>query len=194
MGDNERLEFLGDAVLGLAVADYLYRTFPEKQEGELARIKSFVVSEDTLYEIARRIKVDNFILISKGEEYAGGRTKKALLADAMEAIIGAYFLDAGFEAARDFVLRLVVPEIEKVVENRHKKDYKTLLQEYVQKNFKTYPRYRVVEKLGPEHNRTFRIEVQIRDKKYGPGEGKNKKEAEQSAASIAYRAIVGDED
>ncbi|MEM5947759.1 ribonuclease III [Spirochaetia bacterium 38H-sp] len=191
VGDNERLEFLGDSVLGLAVADYLYNTFPDKAEGELARIKSFVVSEDTLYDVALKIKVDNFILISKGEEFSGGRSKKALLADATEAIIGAYYLDAGFEAAKDFVLRLIVPEIDKVVENRHKKDYKTLLQEYVQKNFKTYPKYRLVQKKGPDHNRTFVIEVMILDKSYGPGKGKNKKEAEQDAAAIAYKALAG---
>lgn len=189
--NNEKLEFLGDSVLGLAVAEYLFRRFPDKAEGDLAKIKSFVVSEDSLAIIARNLKVDNFILIGKGEEYSGGRSKKALLADATEAIIGAYFLDSGFKPARKFVLEHLVPEINKVVENRHRKDYKTLLQEHVQKKFKNYPRYSLLKKTGPDHNKTFWIEVRINNRVYGPGKGKNKKEAEQAAAEIAYREIGG---
>lgn len=189
--NNEKLEFLGDSVLGLAVAEYLFRRFPDKAEGDLAKIKSFVVSEDSLVGIARNLKVDNFILIGKGEEYSGGRSKKALLADATEAIIGAYFLDSGFKSARKFILEYLVPEIDKVVENRHRKDYKTLLQEYVQKRFKNYPRYSLQKKTGPDHNKTFWIEVRINNRTYGPGKGKNKKEAEQSAAEIAFKQIGG---
>lgn len=185
--NNEKLEFLGDSVLGLVVSDYLYRTLTDRAEGDLARIKSFVVSEDSLAGIARSTKVDNFILIGKGEEYSGGRSKKAILADCMEAILGAYYLDSGFKASRDFILRYLIPEINKVLENRHKKDYKTLLQEYVQKRYKSYPRYSMVKKTGPDHDRTFWIEVEIEGAKYGPGQGKNKKEAEQNAAGVAYR-------
>ncbi len=188
--NNEKLEFLGDSVLGLVVAEYLFRTLPDRAEGEMARIKSFVVSEDSLVLIAKSLKVDNFILIGKGEEYSGGRSKKAILADCMEAIIGAYFLDSGFPPSRRFILRLLVPEIDKVLEDRHKKDYKTLLQELVQKKHKSYPRYNLVEKTGPDHDRTFWIEVKINGRSYGPGKGKNKKEAEQSAASIAYKAFT----
>jgi ribonuclease-3 len=188
--NNEKLEFLGDSVLGLVVSDYLFQILPDKAEGDMARIKSFVVSEDSLEIIAKAIKVDNFILIGKGEEYSGGRTKKALLADAMEAIIGAYYLDSGYRAARDFILKYIVPEINKVLENRHKKDYKTLLQEYVQKNFKTYPKYQLIKKTGPDHSKTFWMEVKIKSKSYGPGEGKNKKEAEQNAAAAAYNELL----
>ena len=184
--NNEKLEFLGDSVLGLVVSDYLYRSLTDKNEGDLARIKSFVVSEESLAEIARGTKVDNFILIGKGEEYSGGRSKKAILADCMEAIIGAYYLDSGFKASRSFILKYLIPEINKVLENRHKKDYKTLLQEYVQKRFKSYPRYLLVKKTGPDHDRTFWIDVEIEGNKYGPGKGKNKKEAEQNAAGVAY--------
>lgn len=191
IGNNEKLEFLGDSVLGLVVSEYLYRTLTDKAEGDLARIKSFVVSEDSLAEIAKSIKVDNFILIGKGEEYSGGRSKKAILADCMEAVIGAYYLDSGFKASRSFVLKYLVPEINKVLENRHKKDYKTLLQEYVQKRYKSYPRYSLVKKTGPDHDRTFWIEVTIQGKSYGPGKGKNKKEAEQHAAGIAYNDLNG---
>ncbi len=190
--NNEKLEFLGDSVLGLVVSDYLFTRLAGKAEGEMARIKSFVVSEDSLARIAKEIRVDNFILIGKGEEYSGGRTKKAILADAMEAVIGAHYLDAGIKESRKFILKYLVPEIESVLENRHKKDYKTLLQEYVQKNFKTYPRYKLTKKTGPDHDRTFWIEVTVNGKKYGPGSGKNKKEAEQDAAGHAHRELAGE--
>lgn len=193
VNNNEKLEFLGDSVLGLVVSEYLYCTLTDRAEGDLARIKSFVVSEDSLAEIAKSIKVDNFILIGKGEEYSGGRSKKAILADCMEAIIGAYYLDSGFKASRSFILKYLVPEINKVLENRHKKDYKTLLQEYVQKRFKSYPRYILVKKTGPDHDRTFWIEVSIEGKNYGPGKGKNKKEAEQHAAGVAYRSLTNED-
>ncbi len=187
--NNERLEFLGDSVLGLVVSEYLYESLPDQPEGELARIKSFVVSEASLSEIARGLRVDNFILIGRGEEYSGGRSKKAILADCLEAIIGAYYLDSGFAAAERFVHGMLIPEINKVLENRHAKDYKTLLQEHVQKRLKTYPKYRVVQKTGPDHDRTFWIEVHIGDRSFGAGKGKNKKEAEQEAARLAYEAL-----
>lgn len=190
IGNNEKLEFLGDSVLGLVVSDYLFRNLPDKTEGDLAKIKSFVVSEDSLASIAKDLKVDNFILIGRGEEYSGGRSKKALIADAMEGIIGAYYLDSGFKAAEKFILKYLVPEINKVLENKHKKDYKTLLQEYSQKKFKTYPKYQMVQKTGPDHNKTFWMEVKINELSFGPGQGKNKKEAEQNAASIAYKELI----
>ena len=187
--NNERLEFLGDSVLGLVVAEYVYATLPDQPEGELARIKSFVVSEASLSEIARGLRVDNFILIGKGEEYSGGRSKKTILADCLEAIIGAYYLDSGFPAAARFVHTMLIPEINKVLENRHAKDYKTLLQEWVQQRMKTYPKYRVVQKTGPDHDKTFWIEVHIGDRSFAAGKGKNKKEAEQEAARIAYEGM-----
>ncbi len=188
--NNEKLEFLGDSVLGIVVSDYLFRIMPERPEGELARIKSFVVSEDSLAGIAKSIKVDNYILIGKGEEYSGGRTKKAILADCMEAIFGAYYLDSGFKTVQSFILKYLIPEINKVLENKHRKDYKTLLQELVQKKYKSYPRYNLVQKTGPDHDRTFWIEVKVKNDTYGPGKGKNKKEAEQKAAGIAYESLT----
>ena len=138
----------------------------------------------------QKIKIDNFILIGKGEEYSGGRLKKTILSDCAEAIIGAYYLDSGFKAVRTFILRNLIPEIQKVLENRHEKDYKTILQEYVQKNYKSYPKYNLVKKTGPDHNKTFWIEVKIDKKTFGPGKGKNKKTAEQQAASIAYKSLI----
>lgn len=187
--NNEKLEFLGDSVLGMVTADYLYNILPDKMEGYLAKVKSFVVSEDSLDFLARSINVDLYLLIGKGEENSGGRMKKAILADCMEAIIGAFYLDTGYREVSKFVLKHLVPEIEKVLENRHKKDYKTLLQEYVQKNFHVYPKYSLVKKSGPDHDKTFWIEVTVNDKTFGPGEGKNKKEAEQSAAAKAYKFL-----
>ena len=184
--NNEKLEFLGDSVLGLITSEYLYLHLKDKAEGDMARIKSFVVSEATLSKIAKAIRVDNFILIGKGEEYSGGRTKKAILADCMEALIGAYYLDSGFKPVQDFVLSYLVPEIMNVLENKHEQDYKTLLQEFVQKTYKTCPRYKLVKKTGPDHDKTFLVEVVIKDEVFGPGEGKNKKTAEQHAAHIAY--------
>ena len=194
IGNNERLEFLGDSVLGAVVSEYLFTAFPDRTEGDLAKIKSFVVSEDSLASIAKNLKVDNYILIGKGEEFSGGRSKKAILADCLEAIIGAYFLDSDFKKCRAFILKFMMPEITKVLENKHRKDFKTLLQEHVQKVFKTYPKYVLVQKTGPDHDKTFWIEVRIRDKAYGPGEGKNKKEAEQAAASLAYRELERSEE
>jgi ribonuclease-3 len=188
--NNEKLEFFGDSVLGLVVSEYLVTALPDKSEGDMAKIKSHVVSEESLAEIGRSLRVDNFILIGKGEEYSGGRSKKTLIADAVEAIIGAYYLDSGFKAVRSFIRSLLIPQINEVLEDRHKKDYKTLLQEYVQKRYKSYPRYRIVHRKGPDHNRTFWIEVGIGKRNYGPGTGKNKKEAEQQAAGIAYKALT----
>lgn len=191
VANNERLEFFGDSVLGLIVAEYLYEHLPDRAEGELAKIKSFVVSEAALSSVARQLRVDNFILIGRGEEFSGGRSKKAILADAMEAIIGACFLDSGLRETRRFVLSFMVPEIGKVLENRHEKDYKTLLQELAQKRFKSYPKYVVSRRTGPDHDRVFWIDVEVAGKSYGPGKGSNKKEAEQAAASIAYKDLSG---
>jgi ribonuclease III len=188
--NNERLEFLGDAVLGLVAASCLYERLGERAEGELARIKSYVVSEEVLSELARALKLDECLLLGKGEEQSGGRVKKAILADATEALFGAYYLDSGFEAVFRFVRGLVEPEIAKVLQNRHHKDYKTLLQEYAQKYHRSYPLYRLVKKAGPDHDRTFWVSCEVAGAEYGPSIGKNKKEAEQSSAQAAYEAIV----
>jgi len=190
--NNEKLEFLGDSILGFVTCEYLFCLLPDKAEGDLAKIKSFVVNENTLSNIARKIKIDNYILIGKGEEYSGGRSKKAILADCVEAIIGAYYLDSGLKDARAFILKFIVPEIMKVIENKHDKDYKTLLQELVQKKYKTYPKYKLINKTGPDHDKTFVMEVKIKEKTFGCGEGKNKKTAEQNAARIAYTALLAE--
>ncbi|MBN1519101.1 MAG: ribonuclease III [Spirochaetales bacterium] len=189
-GNNERLEFLGDAVLGMVTAARLFTTLGDRAEGDLARIKSFVVSEDTLSRRALDLGMDTLILIGKGEERSGGRSKKAILADALEAVIGAAYVDGGFDKARDLVLKLVIPEITSVLEDRHRKDYKTLLQEYAQKWLRTYPVYSLAGKTGPDHDRTYLMTCALKDTVWGPASGKTKKEAEQAAAALAYDAIV----
>lgn len=188
--NNERLEFLGDSVLGLVIADYLFHHFPENPEGDLAKIKSYVVSEPSLATKARELNIDRYLLIGKGEDHSGGRERDSILSDAMEAVIGAYYLDQGFKPVTRFVIDLLEDEVHKVLQNKHERDYKTLLQEWVQKNFKSCPKYHLVKSEGPDHDRTFFIEVRIQDKIYGPGSGKNKKKAEQEAAELAFRSLT----
>ena len=190
-GNNERLEFLGDAILGAAVAALLYQSFAEKSEGELAKIKSVVVSEGILSGIARNLQVDRLLLLGRGEELSDGRNKKALLADALEALIGALYLDSGYKAAYDFISHWIGGEIQRVINNQYAQDYKSLLQELSQHAFKAYPAYMLLKQSGPDHDRLFWIEVHINGKSYGPGVGKNKKSAEQEAARIAYLALQG---
>ncbi|MDR1363862.1 MAG: ribonuclease III [Spirochaetaceae bacterium] len=186
---NERLEFLGDAILGAVTASLLYNGLSESNEGELAKIKSIVVSEETLSGIARELQIDMMMILGRGEELSGGREKKALLADALEALFGALYLDSGFKTAFAFVSRCITPEIVKVRENRGKEDYKSRLQEICQRKFKGYPSYRLAKHSGPEHERFFWIEVSCGGKTFGPGMGKNKKHAEQEAARMALSQL-----
>jgi len=189
--NNERLEFLGDSVLGAVCATLLYKNYSEKNEGELAKIKAVVVSEDILSEIALKLQIDKIILLGKGEELSGGRTKKAILADAMEALIGALYVDSGYKTAFDFVSRCITPEIDRVTGENYHKDYKSLLQEYCQRFFRCYPEYCMIKRSGPEHERTFWMEVRVGETVYGTGTGRNKKSAEQEAARVAYEALQG---
>jgi len=154
---NERLEFMGDAILGMIIAETLYKELPDKPEGELARIKSIVVSERTLSDIGFDLGVDKLIILGKGEELSGGRSKRTIIADAMEALFAAVYLDQGFTAAKKLILSLLAPEIEKVLQNRHHHDYKSLLQIVSQRIFKDIPVYVVKAKTGPDHDRTYRI-------------------------------------
>lgn len=184
--NNERLEFLGDSILGFVITDYLYRRYPFHSEGELARIKSFVISEMTLTKIAKNIGLNKYILIGKGEESSGGRNKNTIIADAFEAFLGSVYLDSNLKKTKDLIIKLFKNEIELVIEDKHEKDYKTLLQEYAQKTFKVCPVYKLVGKKGPEHNRTFFVSVFLSGKVIGSGEGKSKKNAEKEAAKNAY--------
>jgi ribonuclease-3 len=189
--NNERLEFLGDAVLGAVTATLLYDKLAEKKEGELAKIKSVVVSEAVLAGIARELQIDTLLILGRGEELSGGRDKKTILADALEALIGALYLDSGYNAAFNFLHQRMEQEIVKVIDNRHTKDYKSLLQELCQRLYRTYPVYQMVNRTGPDHARLFWMEVMVNDQSYGPGMGKTKKSAEREAAKMAYESLGG---
>ncbi len=188
-GNNERLEFLGDAVLGLIVANYLYLHLPEENEGELARIKAVVVSEATLSRKALEIGVDSCLSLGKGEEKSGGRSKKAILADALEAVFGALYLDSGIKEVEKLVVNVLKDEIDQVHANLQIKDYKTLLQEFYQKKNKSVPQYKMDKKTGPDHDQTFWVSVSLGSTTYGPACGKSKKEAEQAVARFAWESI-----
>ena len=190
--NNERLEFLGDAVFGAVAADLLYNKFGSFSEGDLAKIKSVVVSEDVLSELARELGVDELLVLGRGEELSGGREKKAILADALEALIAAIYLDSGYKNAHGFVSKILHKEILRVLENRHFLDYKSLLQEFCQKNFKKYPFYQLVKKTGPEHSHTFWVEVTVNEQVFGPAAGVSKKNAEREAAKLAYESYNKD--
>jgi ribonuclease-3 len=188
--NNERLEFLGDAVLGAATAALLYKELADKAEGELAKVKSVVVSEDTLSGVARELQIDTLLLLGRGEELSGGRKKNAILADALEALIGALYLDSGYKAAYTFVSSRIGPEIDRVLNNHHHQDYKSLLQELSQRIYRKYPVYHLLKRSGPDHARLFWMEVTVNSQTFGPGMGKNKKSAEQEAAKQAYEQLT----
>jgi len=181
--NNERLEFLGDSVLGMVTASYLYNNL-ENPEGDLAKIKSAVVSEKALAPIALHLGIDKLLLLGRGEEMTGGRTKPAILADCMEAIIGAYYLDSGYKAAEKYVQSFIINEINTVC-TYGMKDYKTVLQEKYQKNYKSCPIYELISQTGPDHDQTFEYVVKLGAEVFGPAKGKTKKEAEQNAAKLA---------
>ncbi|MDR1859037.1 MAG: ribonuclease III [Treponema sp.] len=187
--NNERLEFLGDSILGAACATLLYQKFSEKSEGDLAKVKAAAVSEETLSAVARGLQIDTMLLLGKGEDLSGGRGKKAILADTLEALIGALYLDSGYPAAFAFVSRHFSPEIDRLVEGDYHRDYKSLLQELCQHAYHAYPQYRLVKCSGPEHERMFWMEVAVGGSVYGPGTGQNKKSAQQEAARMAWQAL-----
>ena len=187
--NNERLEFLGDSILGAVCATLLYQRYPEKTEGELAKVKSVTVSEEVLSSVAKVLQIDAMLLLGKGEELSGGRSKKTILADTLEAIIGALYLDSGYRAVFSFITRYFTPEIDRITEKDYCRDYKSLLQELCQRNFRSYPHYRMVKRSGPDHEHTFWMEVTVGGTAYGPGTGRNKKAAEQEAARLAFLAL-----
>ena len=187
---NERLEFLGDSVLGLVCADYLYSFLPEHQEGDLSRVKAMVVSEESLAEVAHKLDLPRYIHIGHGEDLNGGRGKKAILADAMEAIIAAIYLDQGFVAAQEYVLSWLKGQVDNVLRGRNtNKDYKSMLQAYAQKTRGKVPEYFLDRVKGPEHHPTFYVKVFIGPKCFGPASGGNKKQAEQYAARLALSEL-----
>jgi ribonuclease-3 len=194
-GDNEKLEFLGDAVLELLVSEELVRTFPDWREGQLSKSRASLVNEASLCTVAQRLDLGKHLRLSRGEEKTGGRLKPALLADAYEAVVAAIYLDAGLEAARQFVQKsLVEVALTAAAGNLGRPDHKSALQELLQARGMSPCNYRVVEEAGPDHEKTFRVEVRITGELTAAGTGKTKKEAEQAAAVAAlYQLGVGGE-
>ena len=188
-GDNERLEFLGDALLSFTVAEDLYNRFPDTGEGELTKTRASLIRQETLAQIARELHLGDYLFLGKGEDASGGRQKPSNLADCLEAIIGAVYIDRGFEAAKKFVLDILKHQLDKVQVKDIAVNYKALLQELTQAKYRLLPTYRVDETSGPEHNRRFVVKVSLADKALGCGCGKTKKAAEMEAARQALEIL-----
>ena len=184
---TERLEFLGDSVLGMLVAEYLYRNFPDRPEGELTRMRADIVCEQTLAAVANRIGIGEHLLLGHGEEQGGGRSRNSILADAMESVIAACFLDGGMEAALGIVQKFILVEVP--VKKLHNTDYKTTLQELVQRKKNQTLIYALVGQSGPDHNKQFVVEVSLNGSVVGKGTGTSKKRAEQDAARDATERL-----
>ncbi len=182
---NERLEFLGDAVLELVVIEYLYRRFPEDREGELTQKKSLLVSKSVLADRAETMGLGRFVLMSPAERDSGGAERRSILADAFEALLGAVYLDQGVAAAAALVERSLLVQTEHILHDIEKQNFKSMLQERVQASQRIHPRYRVRREEGPDHQKSFTVEVIVRGRVLGVGHGSNKKEAEQHAAREA---------
>jgi len=180
--DYERLEFLGDAVLGMIISEYLYASYSEYDEGQLTRIKCAVVSESTLARVAVDLGLGSHMLLGRGEKLSGGRQKASLLADTFEALTAAIYLDGGWDAVRAFVLEHLEPQVDAVRNGMLEVDHKSLFQEAAQRIVKTTPIYRVINEYGPDHDKRFEVKVLCGNKEYGRGSGRSKKEAEQNAA------------
>lgn len=187
--DNERLEFLGDSVLGLVVAAYLYRLLDTKEEGVLSKIKANLVSRRNLYFWGQTLKLGEYMFLGQGEIASGGRQRQSILSNAMEAVVGAVYLDGGFDAAKGLILKWL--ETQKIEADGG--DYKSVLQEYLQKRGKSAPEYDVVSTVGPEHDKIFTVRVTLLGRELGRGKGHNKKAAQQAAAkeALAYYNALG---
>lgn len=183
--DNERLEFLGDSVLAVVISDYLYNTFIEKDEGSLSKLKSVLVSKSQLAKWGKQLGLGKFVLISKAEENSGGRKKDTIIAGTFEALLGAMYLDSGIEKCKEFLYNKFLSNLK----NIEIEDYKSLLQELVQKKLQTLPEYIIVKEIGPDHDKEFDCVVKINGKPIGQGKGKTKKQAQQNAAKEALEVI-----
>ncbi|SFR01147.1 ribonuclease III [Desulfoscipio geothermicus] len=188
--NNERLEYLGDAVLELVISDYFYHSFPEKTEGELTKMRALTVCEPSLALVARRLELGRYLLMGRGEERSGGRDRPSLLADAFEALLGSVYLDAGLEEARRVALQELAGILEKIKTGQTARDYKTDLQEVLQRKSTDPIHYHIINEAGPDHDKVFTAAVEHRGKKMGWGRGKSKKEAEQQAAKMALEKYL----
>lgn len=185
-GNNQRLEFLGDAVLDFVVAEYLYRNFTDKAEGDLTQIRARVVCEKALVEMGKRIDIGKYLMLGRGEDMSGGRSRKSILADTVEAVIGAIYLDQGLDGAQSFILRYLEADIITTVQGDYQ-DYKSRLQELVQARSKDRIYYQIIEEEGPAHAKSFVAGVFFQEELLASGQGKSKKEAEQNAAGKALK-------
>jgi len=192
--DNERLEFLGDAVLDLAISRILMDTFEEAEEGTLSKFRAMVVDEAGLCTVALDLGLGGYIRLGKGEAQSGGREKPSILADTMEAVLGALYLEAGFDRSMEIIRRLFSPALERLVQGAEFHDFKSRLQEHTQQCLKSTPTYRLLEEFGPAHDKTFRVQVNLTGAKLAEGQGKSKKEAEQNAAREALRCLTNGHD
>ncbi|NBI06856.1 ribonuclease III [Senegalia massiliensis] len=186
---NERLEFLGDSVLGLVISDYIFNKYKNFPEGELTKIRALTVCEPSLAEISKKLNLGEFMLLGKGEEATGGRTRISILSDAFEAVIGAIYLDGGMKASKKFILNNLLETIINAVNGEMLLDYKTELQEIIQQDSNSNIKYNVVKEEGPDHNKKFYVEVSNNGKILGTGKGNSKKEAEQNAAKFALKKV-----
>lgn len=184
---NERLEFLGDSVLGMVVADYLYRNFPDLPEGDLTRMRASLVCEDNLVVVARLWALGSYLKLGKGEESCGGRERPSIQADAVEAVLAAVYLDGGIAQARRIIQKFILDNMAQM--NQSNRDAKTALQEFVQRKSGQVLTYHLIGQSGPDHNKTFQMEVQLNGTSIGSGSGRSKKDAEQAAARSALDAL-----
>lgn len=189
ISNNERLEFLGDAVLDAVISDYLYDSLKNYEEGELTRVRAAVVCESSLAKSAAKINIGKYLFLGKGEENTGGRMRQSIMADGMEALIGAVYIDGGWEKARTFVLNVLAQVIDDAVNGRLYKDYKTTLQERLQAESEYSINYVTAKEEGPDHNKKFYVDLIVEGKILGSGTGKSKKEAEQNAAKDALKKL-----
>ena len=189
MQNNERLEFLGDSILGLVSADYVFHRYPTVPEGQLTKVRAAVVCEKTLYEVAKELGLDHHLLLGHGEEMGGGRQRPSILADSVEALIGAIYLDGGLEAARSFIMTFLPAKVDLAEAGHAFRDYKTALQEIVQKNRQETLQYRLSGESGPDHDKRFTVQVLLNSNIFAEGVGRSKKEAEQMAARSALELM-----
>jgi ribonuclease-3 len=188
--DNERLEFLGDAVLGMVITDELFRRLSDYQEGELSVIKSTLIRRETLAILARALNLGQFLFLSKGEDNSGGRERDSILANTLEGLIGGIYLDGGIRAVKKFILSQFKELLHKIPHEVHMKEYKNLFQELSHIKFKSNPIYEITSEWGPDHKKFFEATVSVGGTIFGKGEGSSKKEAEKNAAKIAYEKLL----
>ena len=192
LASNERLEFLGDSILGMVTAEYLYKLLPDRPEGELTRIRADLVCETNLAKVARRLNLGKYLLLGHGEEQGGGRNRASILADATESVLAATYLDGGFQAAADLIHRFILTDIP--TDHLRNVDYKTKLQELVQQQKNQLIQYELTGESGPDHAKEFTVVVRLNDRVVGTGVGSSKKRAEQDAARAAIEALFPNED